>query len=97
MTKHVVIFATTYFPLVGGAEVAMKEVTDRLPGWQFDLVCARIKSGLSSTEKIGNVTVHRVGFGHPIDKYLLPLLGTIRALLTAHGSPLTGIYGLMRE
>lgn len=79
MTKRAVIFSTAYFPLVGGAEVAMKEVTDLLPDWQFDLICARIQRGLPSTEKIGNVMVHRVGFGRPIDKYLLPLLGPIRA------------------
>ncbi|MFH1620601.1 MAG: glycosyltransferase family 4 protein [Patescibacteria group bacterium] len=86
MTKRVIIFSTTYFPLVGGAEVAMKEVTDRLPGWQFDLFCARLKKGLPSTEKIGNVTVHRVGFGHSVDKYLLPILGPVSSL-TVHRSP----------
>ncbi len=57
----------------------MKEITDRLPDWRFDLLCARIKPGLSTAEKIGNVTVHRCGFGHPIDKYLLPLLGVMKA------------------
>ncbi len=80
MTKRVLIFATAYYPLVAGAEIAMKEVTDRLPGWQFDLICARIQPGLADTEKIGNVTVHRVGFGKPIDKYLLPILGVKKAL-----------------
>ena len=78
--QRVIIFATTYFPLVGGAEVAMKEITDRLPNWQFDLFCARIQPGLKSVEKIGNITVHRVGFGHPIDKYLLPVFGPLAAL-----------------
>lgn len=78
--KRVIVFATTYFPLVGGAEVALKEITDRLPmDWKIDLVCARIRSGLPSTEKIGNVTVHRVGFGLKVDKFLLPVLGTFRA------------------
>lgn len=78
--KNVIVFATTYFPLVGGAEVALKEITDRLPAdWKIDLVCARIKPGLPSTEKIGNVTVHRVGFGLKIDKLLLPVLGILRA------------------
>lgn len=80
MQKRALIFSTAYFPLVGGAEVAMKEVTDRLPDWQFDLCCAKIKPGLSRTERIGNVTVHRCGFGHPIDKYLLPITGVWRAL-----------------
>lgn len=77
--KRVIVFATTYFPLVGGAEVALKEITDRLPDWKIDVVCARIVPGLASTEKIGNVTVHRVGWGIKIDKFLLPLLGTWRA------------------
>ncbi len=78
--KRALIFATSYFPLVGGAEVAMKELTDRLSDWQFDLVCARIKPGLSDTERLGNVCIHRCGFGHPIDKYLLPILGVWRAI-----------------
>jgi glycosyltransferase involved in cell wall biosynthesis len=84
MKQRVLIFATAYFPLVGGAEVALKEVTDRIPDIEFDLICARLRSGLSSTEKIGNVTVHRVGFGHPIDKYLLPILGPLRAFSIYH-------------
>jgi glycosyltransferase involved in cell wall biosynthesis len=78
--KRILIFSTAYYPLVGGAEVAIKEITDRLPGWKFDLVTARIKPGLASTEQIGNITVHRTGFGKPIDKYLLPIWGVIRAL-----------------
>ncbi len=80
MIKRVVIFSTAYFPLVGGAEVAMKEITDRLPDWRFDLFCARLKPGLASAEKIGHVMVHRVGFGQPMDKYLLPVLGPLVAL-----------------
>lgn len=74
MKKQALIFSTAYFPMVGGAEVAMKEVTDRLPDWDLHVFCARIRPGLISEERWGNVTVHRFGFGHPIDKYLLPLL-----------------------
>lgn len=94
MTKRVLIFATTYFPLVGGAEVAMKELTDRLPDGPFDLVCAKIRPGLPSIEKIGNVTVHRVGIGAPIDKFLLPLFGPLVAL-RIEGSRDALIWSLM--
>lgn len=80
MSKRALIFSTAYFPMVGGAEVAMREVTDRLRDWQFDLFCAKIKPGLAPTERIGQVTVHRCGFGHPLDKYLLPLTAVWRAL-----------------
>jgi glycosyltransferase involved in cell wall biosynthesis len=77
---RVLIFSTTYFPLVGGAEVALREITNRLPDVEFDLICARIKPGLASIDAVDHITVHRVGFGHPIDKYLLPMLGPIKAL-----------------
>lgn len=80
MNKRVVIFSTTYFPLVGGAEVALKEITDRLPDWEFNLVCAKLRRGLPRKEKIGNVTVLRVGFGLSIDKYLLPVFGLFRTM-----------------
>lgn len=73
MQKQALIFSTAYFPMVGGAEVAMKEITDRLADWDLHVFCARIRPGLISEERWGNVMVHRFGFGHPIDKYLLPL------------------------
>jgi glycosyltransferase involved in cell wall biosynthesis len=87
---NVLIFSTVYFPLVGGAEVAMNEVTDRIPDVHFDLICAQVKPGLPKVEKIGNITVHRCGSGHPIDKYLLPILGVVRAMkVTSHESRVT--------
>lgn len=95
MNRRVLIFSTTYFPLVGGAEVAMKEVTDRLLDWQFDLICARIKPGLMSHEKIGNVMVHRCGFGRPIDKYFLPIFGVWRAIRISRPSDVVCAWSLM--
>ena len=61
--SRILIFSSAYFPLVGGAEVAVKEITQRLPDWQFDLITAKIKSGLADFEKMGNVNIYRVGFG----------------------------------
>ncbi|MBI5655044.1 glycosyltransferase family 4 protein [Candidatus Uhrbacteria bacterium] len=90
-----IIFSTTYFPLVGGAEVAMKEVTDRLTGRELHLVCAKIQPGLKRTEKIGNITVHRCGFGKPLDKYLLPVLGVMRAMSIARAKDVDCIWSLM--
>lgn len=93
--KRVLIFSTAYFPLVGGAEVAMREITDRLPGWQFELVCARIQKGLPDTERIGNVTVHRCGFGTNADKFLLPLFGVWRACRIITRKESVGVWSLM--
>ncbi|MDB5194426.1 MAG: hypothetical protein JWN50_440 [Parcubacteria group bacterium] len=76
---RVLIFSTSYYPMVGGAEVAVKEITDRIPDIQFDLICAKQKD-LPDVEKIGNVTVYRIGFGMGmLDKLSVPFRGAVKA------------------
>lgn len=63
--KRTLIFSLAYYPkAVGGAEVAIKEITDRIDPKEieFHLVCLRFDSTVPKVEKIGNVTVHRIGF-----------------------------------
>ncbi len=82
MSKRILIFSTAYFPFVGGAEVAVKEITDRISGVEFDMITAKMKKGLPFKEKVGNVNVYRLGVGVPIiDKLLLPFDG---AFFTNH-------------
>ncbi len=71
--KRALIFSTAYLPLVGGAEVALKELTDRLTDWEFDLIAAAIVPGLAKEERLGRVRVFRIGFGAPLDKLFLPI------------------------
>lgn len=92
---RVLIFSTTYFPLVGGAEVALKELTDRMPDTEFDLVCAKIQRELPDEEKIGNITVHRVGSGSALDKYLLPINGVRKACALGSAEAFSVTWGLM--
>ena len=73
--KRILIFSTAYFPLVGGAEVAVKEITDRLPDYSFVLITARLDSRFSAIEKMGNVEVHRYGVGDASDKVHLAWSG----------------------
>jgi len=73
--KKILIFSTAYLPLVGGAEIAVKKLTDRLAGFDFDLIAARLDSKLAKKEKIGRIMVYRVGLGCKFDKFLLPWLG----------------------
>lgn len=76
MKKRVLIFTTAYLPFVGGAEVAMKELTDRLRGYDFDMITARLRRDLPRHEKIGNVSVYRIGIGIPFfDKLILAFFG----------------------
>lgn len=60
--KRVLIFSLSYFPKhVGGAEVAVKEITDRISDIEFHVVTNRFDSTLAKEEKLGNVMVHRIG------------------------------------
>jgi len=77
--KKILIFSITYFPFVGGAEVAVKEITDRINDIEFDLITAKLKRGLPDVEKIGNINVIRVGSGNITDKYLFPILAFLKA------------------
>lgn len=63
--KKILIFSLNYYPkYVGGAEIAIKEISDRLgeEDYEFHLLCLRFDSLLPRFEKIGNVNVYRIGF-----------------------------------
>lgn len=77
--KRILIFSTAYLPFVGGAEVAVKEITDRLgSNFEFDLITAKFQKDLPKVEKVGRVTVYRLGSGRPtLDKILLPFRGAM--------------------
>jgi len=64
MKKRVLIFSLAYLPFVGGAELAVKEITDRISpaDIEFDMVTSRFDSDLPKFEKIGNINVYRIGF-----------------------------------
>lgn len=62
--KKVLIFSLNYYPrFIGGAEVAIKEITDRIApeDIEFHLIALHLDSNIPKEEKIGNVIVHRIG------------------------------------
>jgi glycosyltransferase involved in cell wall biosynthesis len=70
---RVLIFSIAYEPFVGGAEVAVKEITARLPDFQFDMVTLNLDGKQKSHERIGNVDVYRINSSKnlfPIKAYL---------------------------
>ena len=76
--------------------MAVKEITDRLKDFEFDLVCARIDGNLPENERLGSVNVHRVGFGCAPDKYLLPFRGCLKARrLAKKGGGYAAIWAIM--
>jgi glycosyltransferase involved in cell wall biosynthesis len=95
--KRILIFSTAYLPLIGGAEIAVKEITDRLVGgFTFDLICARIKPELAKEEKVGQVQVYRLGSGAGrLDKFLLPWRGSALAKKLARQNKYDAIWAVM--
>lgn len=70
---HVLVFSTTFTPQVGPAEEAAWEIMKRLPGWEFDILTAKMDASLPSHAEDGRVRIYRLGRGNRWDKLLLPL------------------------
>ncbi len=92
--KRVLIFSLTYLPFIGGAEVAVEQITKRLAGdYEFDLITLRPNLSYQRFEKLGNVNVYRIGFARnqgidlakttilfKISKLLYPILALNQAI-----------------
>ena len=79
--RRILIFSTAYHPFMAGAEVAIKEITDRLSSdFEFDLITTKLDKKLPNFEKVGSVNVYRIGNGRKIiDKIFVPFRGAIKA------------------
>lgn len=77
--KRILIFSLAYHPHVGGAEIALKELTKRIPDTRFHLITLNLGVD-AQTETIENVEVHRVGKNA---SYLGKILFVPRAALLA--------------
>lgn len=94
--RRVAIFTTAYWPLVGGAEVAVQEITKRLTDFHFDIYTARLRRDLPAVESINNVTIHRLGYGWSlIDKLLLAFRGHRYAQVNNSQEAYDLIWGVM--
>lgn len=75
---RILVFSTSYAPMIGGAEIAIHELTSRVLDYDFDLITSN-ELGIAKYEQIGRVGVYRVGPKGKIGKLLLPFLGVIKA------------------
>ncbi len=79
--KKILIFSLTYHPFVGGAEIAIKEITERLNNFfDFDMITVNLDGKqLKVEENFNGINkIYRVGSGI-IGKYLFPWLAYIKA------------------
>jgi glycosyltransferase involved in cell wall biosynthesis len=111
MKKKILIFSLDYYPgEVGGAEVAIKEITDRISSAEieFHLLTLHYDKSMVKEEQIGNVHVHRIGFGwkNPtiadrkkfplhLNKHLFQFSGALKALLLHRKYRYDGIWAMM--
>ncbi len=110
--KRVLIFSLAYYPnFHGGAEPAIKEITDRISPQdiEFHMVTCWWNSNIPRVERYGNVLVHRIGFGVPdpafrdyggkfilkMNKYLFQILGGLKGLQLHARYRYDGIWSMM--
>ncbi|MBU4256800.1 glycosyltransferase, partial [Patescibacteria group bacterium] len=97
--KKILIFSIAYYPLVGGAEVAIKEITDRIGDIYFDMITPRFdkkpaspsQGGSLKFEKIGNVNVYRICS----PKLFFPFTALITAIQLHKKSKYDAIWAVM--
>ncbi len=77
--SKILIFATTYYPDLGPAEQPIFELAKMMPDTEFHVITTKLRPNLPSFDRIENTFIYRVGLGMKIDKFLLPILGTIKA------------------
>lgn len=109
--KRVLIFSLNYYPkFIGGAEVAIKEITDRISPEEieFHMVTLRFDSTLPKVEQVGNVIVHRIGPARPnpsiadlkkfplhFNKHLYQFLAAAKALSLHKKYKFDGTWAMM--
>lgn len=92
MQKRILIFSLAYFPFVGGAEIAVKEITDRISmGWEFDMITLKMKPELPREERLGNINVYRIAG----PKLLFPFLAFLKSLALHKKINYSAVWSIM--
>lgn len=97
--KRVLVFSLAYYPsFVSGAEAAVKEITDRIStdDIEFHLITLRFDPQASRRERIGQVNVHRVGWGGArLSKMLFIPLAALKARVLHAELRFDAVWALM--
>ncbi|NNM84013.1 glycosyltransferase family 4 protein [Candidatus Parcubacteria bacterium] len=83
--RRILVFSLAYYPHIGGAEVALKEITNRIRDVEFHILTLNF-GGDAKEEKMGNVIVHRLGNGASYLSKLLFIPRAVYAARTLHKS-----------
>lgn len=79
--KTILVFSWFYHPFIGGAELFVRAIAERLSSrFRFIILTARTSRNLPRKEKLGEGAVLRVGTGHWTDKFIYPVPALMAAL-----------------
>lgn len=97
--KRVLIFSLAYYPsFVSGAEVAIKEITDRIDpsDIEFHMLTLLFDRAAPREERVGSVHVHRLGFGGAyLSKILFVPLAALKARALDHRLHFDALWAMM--
>ena len=93
--KKILIFSLAYYPRASGAEIAIKEITDRVSDVEWHMVTLRFGRE-PLRERIGSVEVHRVGFGGSyLSKVLFMPLAALKARALHRREKFDALWAMM--
>ncbi len=93
---RVLIFSLAYFPFVGGAEIAVKEITNRLGGvFDFDLITLRFNNDWPREEKMGPISVFRLKKSFILPKLVFAFEAAILAQKLHSRRPYCLVWSIM--
>jgi len=86
---RILILSTAYLPLIGGSELAIRHIADRLTEYDFDMVTGRYGPNMAVMEQVGRVRVFRAGgrfsrLSLVLPKLLMPLAMAVTAWRLTH-------------
>jgi glycosyltransferase involved in cell wall biosynthesis len=70
--KKILIFSVAYVPFVGGAEVAVDQITKRISDIEFDMITLNLDGRQPAKEKMGPIMVYRIGGPGKLSKLFFP-------------------------
>src|SRR3989338_8514984 len=91
---RILIFSLAYRPFIGGAEIAVEEITKRINDAAFDLLTVNLDGRQKPVEKVGNVLVYRLG-RNKLAKYFFPFLAYRQARRLHAQKPYDAIWAIM--
>jgi len=100
--KKILIFSLVYLPrFVGGAEVAVKEITDRINPrlFSFEMISLSPDRDLPRRDRMGRILVHRLpaqgGLLWPMAKLLFPFRACVAAARLHRQEPFDAVWSIM--